>query len=137
MPDLEVRASAIAGLGLFTVVERREGERIAEITGEVISAAEAERRDGLGNVYIYEYDDETYVDAATSLGRHVNHACAPTCRIESSPPSRLWLVAARDLPAGTELTIDYDYEDIFEACKRHNPDCRGAACPRAREAASA
>ena len=128
--DVRVERSAIAGAGLFTTRPRREGDRVAVIDGEVISGDEAEARDGEGNVYIYEIDDDTYVDAASGIGRYVNHSCQPSCRMEGRDSSSLWLVAARDLDAGDELTIDYDYPEIFESCRRHNPACLGDACAR-------
>lgn len=132
---VEVRPSLIAGQGLFTSVARRSGERILEIEGEIIDGDEAEARDSLGNVYIYEVDDLAYIDASSTAGRHVNHSCTPTCGIQGDgEESRLWLVARQDLAPGAELTIDYDYPEIFEACRRHAPNCAGDSCPRAREA---
>lgn len=128
---LSVGPSDIAGEGLHTTCFRRAGERVAPITGEIIDADEAERRDAAGNVYIYELGEEHCIDAVDRLGRFVNHACDPTCRVEARDAASMWLVAARDLPAGTELTIDYDYPEIFEACRRHNPRCMRDACPHA------
>lgn len=130
--DVRVGPSSIAGAGLFTTRAWREGDPVAVIDGEVISGHEAEVRDGEGNVYIYEIDDDTYVDAAAGIGRYVNHSCEPSCRVEGGLDGRtLVLVAARDLAAGDELTIDYDYPEIIESCRAHNPACRGDACPRA------
>ena len=133
-PDVHVGRSSIAGSGLFTSRAWSEGERIAVIDGEIVSGDEAEARDALGNVYIYELDEDTYVDAAAGIGRWVNHSCRPSCRIEGRNERSLWLVAARDLAEGDELTIDYDYPEIFEACRRLSSACEGDACPRARDA---
>jgi SET domain-containing protein len=128
--SLAVRPSRIAGVGLFTLTARKAGERLIVIDGEVIDGDETERRDALGNAYIYELTDDTWLDAARTLGRFVNHACEATCDVLERDASSLWLVAARDLGAGEELTIDYDYPEIFEACRSRNPACLGERCPK-------
>jgi len=129
-PTLAVLPSRIAGAGLFTLTARKAGECVMIIEGELIDGDETERRDALGNAYIYDLTDDTWLDAAGTLGRYVNHSCQASCEVEENDEASLRLVAARDLAAGEELTIDYDYPEIFDACRAHNPACLGELCPK-------
>jgi hypothetical protein len=59
--------------------------------------------------------------------RFLNHSCTPSARLRFSPPS-VTLIAARDLPAHSELTIDYAAlpEEVSVAFA-----CRCGRCERA------
>ncbi|MSP59808.1 MAG: SET domain-containing protein [Myxococcales bacterium] len=131
--DLVVGRSAIAGEGLFTARPFRAREVLMILTGEVIDAAECARREAAGNVYIYWIDDDRYLDGApTRLARFVNHACAATAIPEGRDDRSLYLVALRDLAAGEEVAIDYDFPEIYRRCRAVNPACLGEACAVAR-----
>ena len=131
-PYLLVRDSAIAGRGLFTTRMFRAGESICIVTGEVIDEVEALRRErDEQNWYIYWNHAEHYIDAADSgIGRYVNHCCTPNATTMPRDNASVSLVALRDIAAGDELTIDYDYPEIYVLCQRVNPHCLQSACPR-------
>jgi hypothetical protein len=65
--------------------------------------------------------------------RFLNHACTPSAVLQLGSDAAL-LIAARDLPAGSELTIDYaslpETVSVQFAC--HCPSCQhsGANAPR-------
>lgn len=134
-PYLLVRDSAIAGRGLFTTRDFRASETVCIVTGEVIDEPEALRREREeGNWYIYWNHAEHYIDAADSgLGRYVNHCCAPNATTMPRDNASVTLVALRDIAAGDELTIDYDYPEIYALCQRVNAHCLQSACPRVGE----
>jgi SET domain-containing protein len=121
--DLFVNNSEIQGFGLFTSVKIPAGEKIMIIRGEVISGEECERREEYGNVYIF-WNGDSYIDTSmTTRIRYINHNCNFNCDIIDRDAESLFLVAARNIEAGEELTIDYGYEEIYELC-----GCE--ACPR-------
>ena len=137
---LELRGSAIHGLGAFARVDIPKRTRIIEYTGEKISNAEADRRyDDAAmrrhHTFLFILNDRTCLDAAFegNEARFINHSCDPNCEavIERG---HIWIDAVKAIPAGTELVYDYQYEDDaeyteedlrFYACKCGAPNCRG------------
>jgi SET domain-containing protein len=137
---VELRRSAIHGLGGFARRDIPKGTRILEYTGEKISNAEADRRyddDRMQrhHTFLFVLNSRTCVDAAFdgNEARFLNHSCDPNCEavIERG---RIWIEALRSIPAGTELLYDYQYEDDpdyteedlrFYVCRCGAPNCRG------------
>ncbi len=115
---LFIKPSEIHGTGLYTAVEIKAGELVTIITGEVIDADECIRReDEEDNVYIFYNGEDCYIDAAGNEKiKHLNHHCDYNCEVEDGDESHLLLIAAKNISAGEELTIDYGYEEIYENC---------------------
>ncbi|GAB4299088.1 MAG: hypothetical protein Kow0098_25220 [Ignavibacteriaceae bacterium] len=116
--NIYVKDSGIHGRGIFTNVDIPKGSVIMRIEGEIISAEECMRReDEEDNVYIFWIDDDCYIDTSeTDKIKFINHNCEYNCDIEDADDVSLLLVAARDIKAGEELTIDYGYEEIYDYC---------------------
>ena len=131
--DFLVQASPINGRGLFAVKPYRADEALLIIDGEPIDETEALCRERAeANWFIYWNHDRCYIDTArTPKGRYLNHACLPNTVTLPRDEASLYLVALRDIAAGEELTLDYDYPEIYEVCRSHNSGCLHAACPRA------
>jgi SET domain-containing protein len=137
---VELRQSPIHGLGGFARRDIAKGERIIEYTGEKISNAEADRRyddDQMRrhHTFLFILNTKMCVDAAFdgNAARFLNHSCDPNCEavIERG---HIWIEAVRNIPAGTELLYDYQYEDDpeyteedlrFYLCRCGAPNCRG------------
>ena len=115
---VEVRESSIHGKGIFTSGDIPEGANIMIITGEVISEKECIRREEEeNNVYIF-WNGDNYIDANNSeVIKYINHKCDCNCEVDDNDESSLKLIAARDIKMGEELTIDYGYDEIYDACK--------------------
>ncbi|MBI3123201.1 MAG: SET domain-containing protein [Ignavibacteriales bacterium] len=115
---LEARESELHGKGLFTTKDIAEGEIICVIEGEVIDGAECERREEEEeNVYIF-WNGDNYIDTSNNpLLRNINHVCEPNCYVDDRDEHSLFLIAEYDIKAGSELSIDYDYEEIYENCR--------------------
>ena len=117
--ELEIRKSSIHGNGIFTKSNIPEGSVICAINGEVIDEAECIRReDEENNVYIF-WNGDSYIDTRdTKIIKNLNHYCTPNCDVDEDENNStiLILVADREIEAGEELTIDYDYEEIYEYC---------------------
>lgn len=122
---LEVCSTRNKGWGVRTLEEIPRGTFVCEYAGEVISFAEAKRRQlsqtaeemnyiiavrehaGAGSI------TETFVDPTLegNVGRFLNHSCRPNLlmlpvRVHSVIP-RLALFAGHDIHAQEELTFDY------------------------------
>jgi SET domain-containing protein len=137
----ELRESRIAGVGAFATRGIKKGTRIIEYTGERISNAEADRRydeDKMKNhhTFLFTLTSRTVVDAAVggNESRFINHSCAPNCEAVIEDGKRIYIEALTDIPVGTELVYDYQYErtddhtatdERFYACSCGTSDCRG------------
>ncbi|HKI77060.1 MAG TPA: SET domain-containing protein [Ignavibacteriaceae bacterium] len=113
-----VKSSGIHGAGIFTSVDIPANSKIMDISGEIISGDECERREEEeDNVYIFWYDEETYIDTAnTKKIKYINHNCEYNCDIEEADEFGLELITVRGIKAGEEITIDYGYEEIYDDC---------------------
>jgi len=136
----ELRESSIQGLGAFARKDIPRGTRIIEYTGEKISYAESDRRypderDARHHTFLFTLNSKWIIDAAFdgNDARFINHSCEPNCDayIERG---HIWIESIKRIPAGAELTYDYQYEYldeytdedlIFYACHCGAADCRG------------
>ena len=125
----EIRPSPIHGQGGFATRALSAGARVIEYQGELISKTESLRRCEQGNPFIFYFDEEHDLDgtAKENAARFLNHSCAPNCEAQKIG-NRIWIVAARDIARGEELTFDYGYdlEDYRDyPCRCGSPNCRG------------
>jgi uncharacterized protein len=138
---IEVRASALHGMGVFAARRIAGGTRILEYLGERVSHAEADRRyqhkDPSDNhTFLFIVDGCTVIDAGVNgnEARFVNHACDPNCEsvIEDS---RVFIDALRTIEPGEELTYDYQIQrepddppdvDAVFVCRCGGRSCRGS-----------
>lgn len=112
------------GWGLKTLEDVKKGQFVNEYVGELIDEEECERRlqqkheDNDTNYYFLTLDKDRIIDAGPkgNLARFMNHSCQPNCETQKwmvNADTRVGLFALCDIPAGTELTFNY------------NLDCRG------------
>jgi SET domain-containing protein len=128
MIDVEVRPSAVEGLGLFALHRCHAGERIREVNVVREITAEAPLRPELGErIEHCDYPDGKVVLIGPP-DRHVNHSCDPNTYILYEE-GRCFIVARRDIAAGDELTCDYNMNitggDAWE-CRCGAARCRGS-----------
>jgi hypothetical protein len=135
-----VKSSAIHGRGIFALIDIPKSTRILEYTGERMSHAEADRRyskrhENSPHTMLMAVDDDVVIDATRrgSAARWINHSCAPNCEALEDE-GRVFIESKRAIPAGRELT--YDYELIVaerhtkklkreHACRCGARNCRG------------
>jgi SET domain-containing protein len=148
-----VRRSKIQGRGVYAARVIREGKRIIEYTGLLITNEEADAQcddEGMRrhHTFLFGVDDEFTVDGANggNEARFINHSCEPNC--ESVIEGRhVFIDALRDIEAGEEIAYDYWYttdggytlEDLrrIYPCRCGAATCRGtlARPPRRRRKA--
>lgn len=107
MPDVDVRPSAIEGLGLFAARPFRAGERIRRVNVVREITDDSPLREDAGERADHcAYPDDTVVLWGWP-DRHINHSCDPNaCELFEGDSS--YLVARRDISAGEEITCDYN-----------------------------
>jgi SET domain-containing protein len=129
--------SSVHGQGVYARVTIPDGTRIVEYRGERITKVESERREakrlvrlargGDGCVYIFHLNRRHDLDGRTrgNVARFINHSCAPNCRAETIG-GKIWIIARREIPAGTELSFDYGY--AFKEWPQHPCRCQARGC---------
>ena len=129
-PAVEVRASPIAGHGLFATERILAGTVLIRFGGRLVTTVELHR------LFASAALTDDYVDTiAVGLDEHLvlptgtiahfgNHSCEPTTWLAGP----LELVARRDLEPGDEVTSDYgvtsDDESFRMDCACGAPTCR-------------
>ena len=110
---IQVRKSGVHGKGIYALQPIRQGERLIEYKGAIISWAEALRRhphdpSDPNHTFYFHLDEEAVIDGGEggNAARWFNHACDPNC-IAEQDGRRVFIEALRDLHAGEELFYDY------------------------------
>jgi hypothetical protein len=126
-PRVEVRASPIEGRGLFATQPIHEGEAVSILGGRVIGDADVDALISAGQRYdglALGPDRNLAIEPDDWPGRHGNHSCDPNLWMAGS----YRIVAARDIAAGEELTIDYALHTIRPGwemtCRCGSSTCR-------------
>ena len=120
---------ARTGLGLFAAKSIKPGERIIRVEGRVVHHTLLWRKQGSTfSANCFRFGPETYLDPGDSVGRYLNHSCEPNAGIEKAG-NKLFLFAARQIAAGSEIAIDYSTtigdDDIWTMrCKCGSHRCR-------------
>ena len=137
---VEVRASAIDGLGAFALTDIPARRKIGEIRGEPVSLAESQRRARAqirqhqsagtpARITIIAVSGQRAIDATESTDplRYANHSCAPNMVLKVQQ-GRVAFYALRDIAAGEELTARYGatHHAGQLVCRCGAPNCRGA-----------
>lgn len=125
--NLIVKAFESKGLGLVSSTAITKGEFICEYAGEILTKAEALRRDRANHLekkmnYVFCLNEigshdgartQTFIDPSVkgNIGRYINHSCDANCdivsvRVDSIIP-KIAIFANRDITAFTEITFDY------------------------------
>src|SRR5579863_359634 len=102
------RKSLIHGTGGFAKQEIPKGTSLIEYVGDRIDKRESIRRCEANNEYIFTLNPEQNLDGNVEWNpaRFINHSCASNCEAELEN-ERIWIVAARDIQAGEEITFNY------------------------------
>ncbi len=128
-PRLARRRSRISGWGVYATHPIAEDTRIVEYTGELVSQAEAWRRElrylPRHRIWIFNVNTRWARDAGVggNIARYINHACRPNCYVEIDGHA-IWILASRPIRKGEELTYDYNTEGAAKIPCRCRPGCK-------------
>jgi SET domain-containing protein len=106
---VDVKPSAIDGLGAFAAEPIPARRKIGEIRGESVSVKEARlRAKAQRRIMMIEVSHRMAIDASESTDplRYTNHSCAPNAVLRISQ-GRVEIYTMRDVAAGEELTVNY------------------------------
>ena len=129
LPRLVRRQSSISGWGVYAAAPIEKDARIVEYKGQLVAAAEAERRERRylprQRIWMFNINSRWARDAAFggNIARYINHACRPNCYVDIVGHT-IWIVASRPIRQGEELTYDYNTDGAARIPCRCRPGCR-------------
>ncbi|GBN69228.1 Histone-lysine N-methyltransferase NSD2 [Araneus ventricosus] len=123
--------------GLKSLEEIKQGHFVIEYCGDLIDEEECERRIrekqeiGDTNFYFCTLDSNRIIDAGPkgNYSRFLNHSCEPNCETQKwivNGDARVGIFAKKDIPAGSELTFDYQMD--FSHYKKLECNCGSKRC---------
>ena len=115
------------GHGLYATKNIREGTRIIDYVGKIITKKQTEESQKFDNakpIYLFNLNKKYDMDGDVSwnTARLINHSCSNNCDYNGTGV-KLWIVAIRDIIKGEEITADYgfgydeDYKQFARKCK--------------------
>jgi SET domain-containing protein len=129
LPRIVRRRSKISGWGVYAGEPIAEDTYIVEYKGQLVSQAEAWRREQRylprQRIWLFTIDDRSARDAAYggNVARYINHACRPNCYVVIEG-KHIWIRASREIRKGEELTYDYNTDGVAGIPCRCRPGCK-------------
>uniref|UniRef100_A0A3P8W6K2 Nuclear receptor binding SET domain protein 2 n=1 Tax=Cynoglossus semilaevis TaxID=244447 RepID=A0A3P8W6K2_CYNSE len=122
-PETKIIKTPGKGWGLVSLRDIKKGEFVNEYIGELIDEEECRARINLDRI----------IDAGPkgNYSRFMNHSCQPNCETQKwtvNGDTRVGLFAVCDIPAGTELTFNYNLDCLGNektVCRCGAPNCSG------------
>ncbi|MFT7816418.1 histone-lysine N-methyltransferase NSD2 [Arapaima gigas] len=138
-PDTKIIKTAGKGWGLLALRDIKKGEFVIEYVGELIDEEECRARikyaqeNNITHFYMLTIDKDRIIDAGPkgNYSRFMNHSCQPNCETQKwtvNGDTRVGLFAVCDIPAGTELTFNYNLDCLGNektVCRCGAPNCSG------------
>ncbi|XP_029937635.1 histone-lysine N-methyltransferase NSD2 isoform X2 [Myripristis murdjan] len=138
-PETKIIKTAGKGWGLVSLRDIKKGEFVNEYIGELIDEEECRARikyaqeNNITHFYMLTIDKDRIIDAGPkgNYSRFMNHSCQPNCETQKwtvNGDTRVGLFAVCDIPAGTELTFNYNLDCLGNektVCRCGAPNCSG------------
>ncbi|XP_042244939.1 histone-lysine N-methyltransferase NSD2 isoform X1 [Thunnus maccoyii] len=138
-PETKIIKTAGKGWGLVSLRDIKKGEFVNEYIGELIDEEECRARikyaqeNNITDFYMLTIDKDRIIDAGPkgNYSRFMNHSCQPNCETQKwtvNGDTRVGLFAVCDIPAGTELTFNYNLDCLGNektVCRCGAPNCSG------------
>ena len=121
------------GKGLYATKDIKEGTKIINYIGKLITKKQTEESDKYDNskpIYLFTVNKRYDLDGDFSwnTARLINHSCDNNCDYDGKG-LKLWVKAIRDIKKGEELTCDYGfgYDENYKQfpCKCKSKNCCG------------
>ena len=126
----KIKKSNIDKRGLCASKDIKEGTKIINYIGKIISKKETEKNTKFNNekdIYLFNLNNRYDLDGdfKFNTARLINHSCDPNCEVEGVG-LKLWISAIKNIKKGEELTYDYgfsydkDYKQFPCKCGKQN-----------------
>ena len=127
-PRIRRKRSKLHGWGVFALEDINKNKRIIHYAGQKIRVRDSLVREDRyltrGEIWCFRINRLFVRDGHVggNLARFINHACKPNC-YASVRGDTIWIVAARNIGAGEELTFHYNTEGDGDIPCRCQPGC--------------
>ena len=121
------------GRGLYATQDIKEGARIIDYVGKIITKKQTEVCEKFDNskpIYLFNLNNKYDLDGDVSwnTARLINHSCLNNCDYEGQG-LKLWVTAIKDIKKDDEITCDYGfgYDSDYKQfpCKCGSINCVG------------
>ncbi len=129
----KIKKSNIDKRGLYASKQIKNGTKIIEYKGKIVSAKKVETDPKFDNekaIYLFRLNNKYDLDGdfKFNTARLINHSCNPNCEVAGSG-LKVWVYAIKDIKENEELTYDYGFsfdEDYKQfPCKCRSKNCVG------------
>ena len=127
-PKLKRRPSKLHGWGVYAGEDINKNKRVIHYAGEKIRSRDSILREDKylrrGEIWCFRINYLFTRDANVggNVSRFINHACRPNC-YSNVVGDTIWIIAARNIRCGEELTYHYHTEGFGNILCRCRPDC--------------
>ena len=127
-PKIGRKRSKLHGWGVFALEDINKNKRIIHYAGEKIRVRDSLVREDRyltrGEIWCFRINHLFVRDGHVggNLARFINHACRPNC-YAAVIGDTIWIIAARNIVVGDELTFHYNTEGDGEMPCRCRPGC--------------
>ena len=129
----KIKKSKIDKNGLYANQDIKQGTRIIEYKGKIISNRQSEvdpKFDNEKAIYLFNINKRYDLDGdfKFNTARLINHSCDPNCEVLGEG-LKVWVYAMKNINKGDELSYDYGFsfdEDFRQfPCKCGSKNCIG------------
>ncbi len=129
----KIKKSLIDKRGLYANCDIKEGTKIIEYKGKIISVRQSEIDPKFDNdkaIYLFNINKRYDLDGnfKYNIARLINHSCDPNCEVYGVG-LKVWVYAIRNINKNEELSYDYgfSYDKDFKKypCKCGSKNCAG------------
>ncbi len=129
----KIKKSRIDKRGLYANCDIKEGAKIIEYKGKIISVRQSEIDPKFDNdkaIYLFNINKRYDLDGdfKYNIARLINHSCDPNCEVYGVG-LKVWVYAIRNISENEELSYDYgfSYDKDFKKypCKCGSKNCAG------------
>src|SRR6056300_1556680 len=119
------------GRGLYATKDIKEGTKIIDYVGKLITKKQTEDSDKYDNskpIYLFTINNRYDLDGdfAWNTARLINHSCDNNCDYDGKG-LKIWVKAIRDIKRGEEFTCDYGF-GFDENYKQFPCKCKSKNC---------
>ena len=129
----KIKKSKIDKNGLYANQDIKQGTRIIEYKGKIISIRQSEVDPKFNNekaIYLFNINKRYDLDGdfKFNTARLINHSCNPNCEVTGTG-LKVWVHAIKDIKKGEEFSYDYgfSFDDDFKnyPCRCKSKNCCG------------
>ena len=127
----KIKKSLIDKRGLYANCDIKEGTKIIEYKGKIISVQQSEIDPKFDNdkaIYLFNINKRYDLDGnfKYNIARLINHSCDPNCEVFGKG-FKVWVFAMKDIKKGDELSYDYGFS-FDEDYKQYPCKCGSKKC---------